>query len=133
VSPRIRPDLRFVVGVRLPRELVASAEEEAQRSGRPVADLLGDLAAERLPEAIAEAARDQLVRDAAAAQRIVRGQRRAERLDAAESTNGSAPAVHRGTPDDLSFPLPSTLSIGASGRPMASAAHMKPDVNDSPD
>jgi len=100
VSPRIRSDLRFVVGVRLPRDLLASAEEEARRAGLPVADLLGDLAAERLPEAIAKAARDQLAQDAAAARRIVQRRKPAARLEAS-STNGSAPAVHRGTPNDL--------------------------------
>lgn len=130
MSPRIRPDLRFVVGVHLPRDLLASAEEVARRAGLPVADLLGDLAAERLPGAIAEAARDQLAQDAAAARRIVRGRKR---LAIPDSANGSAPAVHRGTPNDFSSRPPSTLSIGASGRLMASTAHTKPDANGTSD
>ena len=130
MSPRIRSDLRFVVGVRLPRDLLASAEEEARRVGLPVADLLGDLAAERLPEAIAEAARDQLAQDAAAARRIVRGRKR---LAIADSTNGSAPALHRGTSDDFSSrpPSPSMPSIRTSVRVSASTAHTKPDADGS--
>jgi hypothetical protein len=111
VSPRIRSDLRFVVGVRLPRDLLASAEEEARRSGRPVADVLGDLAAQRLPEALAEAARDQLAQDAAAARRIVQQRKSTARL-ATGSTNGSAPAINRGTPNDC-FQASSIGSIPA--------------------
>ena len=100
MSPRIRQDLRFVVGVRLPRDLFAAAEKEARRSGRPIADVLGDLAAQRLPEAIAEAARDQLAQDAAAARRIVQRRKSTARL-ATGSTNDSAPAINRGTHNDF--------------------------------
>ena len=139
----MRSDGRIVTRTRLPEDVIVKAEVEAVARGVPLADHLGDVVAEELPGFIAEAVRAKLNRMGRLAAQIVGtgeavpvvlGRLAAEHTAAhacpveTASTNGSAPVL-RGTPNDFSSRPPSTLSIGASGRLMASTAHTKPDAN----
>jgi hypothetical protein len=58
----IRPDYRIVVRPRLSVAAVQEAQFAADARGVPLADYLGDLVADRLPDALAELARLKLDR-----------------------------------------------------------------------
>ena len=94
----IRSDHRIVVRPRLPVGAVDEAQRAADERGVPLADFLGDVVAGQLPETLAELAREKLDR---------MGRLAAEHTAAhgcpvePTSTNGSAPAVYRGTLNDF--------------------------------
>ncbi len=71
-----RADGRFIELLRVPAALASAVEAEARRRGGDVATVAGDLIAEVLPDALADAARDLLsFPDAAAPLAAARGAR----------------------------------------------------------